>query len=144
MKVILTRDIKGVGRKYEEKNVSEGYAINFLIPQKMAVPATGVSAGQIKNLKETDLKHREAEEKKLDEELHRLANTNINISLKTNDKGSLFAKLTREKIADLLKERGFNIPENLIDLKESIKDSGTHSIPVKAGEKTTHFNLIIN
>ncbi|MHB1330661.1 MAG: 50S ribosomal protein L9 [Minisyncoccota bacterium] len=143
MKVILLKDIKGVGRKYEEKVVGDGYASNFLLPKKMAVPATGSAASQIKNLKENDTKHQEAELKKLEAEIQKLSNTTIEVEAKANEKNHLFAALTREKISDLLRGKGIEVPANCIDLEHGIKEVGTHSIPVKVGPKETHFSLTI-
>ncbi|MCR4279752.1 MAG: hypothetical protein NUV78_03385 [Candidatus Zambryskibacteria bacterium] len=67
MKVILLKDIKGVGRKFEEKSVADGYALNKLIPEKLAVPAESMAIGQIKNLKTQEEARRTAEAKRLKE-----------------------------------------------------------------------------
>ncbi len=69
MKVILLKDVKGVGRKFEEQEVSDGYAINFLIPQKLAVTLTGQSAAQVRQLKEQGETKKESEIKKLNEKI---------------------------------------------------------------------------
>lgn len=144
MKVILLKDIKGVGRRYEEKVVGDGYALNFLLPKKFAVPAIGAAASQIKNLKENDAKHHEAELRKIEAEVHKLSNTTIEVKEKANEKNHLFAALTQEKISDLLKERGINLPPDCIALEHGIKEVGTHSIPVKIGSKETRFTLVIS
>ncbi|MBX4195865.1 50S ribosomal protein L9 [Candidatus Parcubacteria bacterium] len=143
MKVILLKDVKGVGKRYEEKQVGDGYAANFLIPRKLAVPATGAAAGMIKNMKESDSKHRDAEHKKLEEHVHKLANTTVSISAAVNEQNHLFASLTREKISNLLSERGIEVPADCIVLEQAIKEAGTHTIPVKIGDKETHFTLSI-
>lgn len=62
MKIILLQDVKGVGKKYEEKNVSSGYAANFLIPQKLALPFSNTSIAQIKTLKEQSEAKKEAQQ----------------------------------------------------------------------------------
>ncbi len=67
MKVILLKDIKGVGKKFDEKNVADGYALNFLFPQKLAVAASGGSVAQIAELKRQADGRRTAEEKRLAE-----------------------------------------------------------------------------
>ncbi len=67
MKVILLKDIKGVGHKFEEKNVADGYASNFLFPQKLAVAASGSSAAQVAELKRQAEGKKSAEEKRLAE-----------------------------------------------------------------------------
>ncbi len=141
MKVILLKDVKGVGRRHEEKNVSDGYAENFLIPKKLAVPATGGAAGQIKTMKESEAKHREAEDKKLEAEIQKLLNTNIEVSARANEKDHLFAALTSEKISKLLSDKGINLPKESVLVEGGIKEIGTHNIKVKVGSKETHFVL---
>jgi len=77
MKVILLKDIKGVGKRFEEKNISDGYAANKLIPQKLAVPATGNVIAQVKQLQEQGLSRKikenskavEKEQKRLEKHL---------------------------------------------------------------------------
>ncbi|MEK7194491.1 MAG: 50S ribosomal protein L9 [Patescibacteria group bacterium] len=143
MKVILLKDVKGLGKRYEEKNVSEGYASNFLVPKKLAVSATGSAGAQMKNLKENEFQNQEARSRHLEVEIHKLSNTTITVKMKINEKNHLFASLTREKISELLKERDIDVPADCINLKQSIKEAGVHSISVKIGYKETHFNLNI-
>lgn len=132
-----------MGKKYEEKNVGDGYASNYLIPQKLAVPATGAAAGQIMMLKENDSKHREAEMKKLEEEVRKLASTTINIKEKANEKNHLFASISAGKLSALLKERGINVPAECIVLESPIKELGTREVPIEIKGKRTHFTLVI-
>ncbi len=143
MKIILLKDIKGVGKRFEEKNVSDGYALNMLIPKKMAVPATGASAGQIKNLKESAEKHKEADFKKLETEVAKLSETEVKIALKANEKNHLFATLTAEKISELLREKGVEINSGNIMLENPIKETGTFAVPVSVGGKLAHFTLVV-
>jgi large subunit ribosomal protein L9 len=144
MKVIFLKDVKGVGRKYEEKNVADGYAINSLIPKKLAVPATGSAAGQIKSLKENDAKHKEAELQKLRGHIQNLSGIELVIETKANEKNHLFAALTKEKISEiLLKEKGIEIEPQCIKT-DPIKELGTYTIPVRVeNEKETHFTLVV-
>lgn len=143
MKVILLKDIKGVGRKFEEKEVASGYALNFLIPKKQAVPAGSASASQIKVLKESGEKHREAENKKLELEVEKLKNTEMSITLPANEKNHLFASLNAEKISALLKEKGIELSASHIELKQPIKETGTFSVPVFLASKKTEFTLVV-
>lgn len=143
MKVILLKDVRGVGKRFEEKNVSDGYATNFLLPKKIAVPATGASANQIKQLKESEEHHKEAESRKLEAEVAKLSGIEIRTNCKANAKNHLFAALTREKISEILKENGIHISSGHIMLEEPIKEIGTFSVPISVGEKTAHFNLVV-
>lgn len=143
MKVILLKDIKGVGKKFDEKTVADGYALNLLIPKKLAVSAAGAVAGQIKSLKEGEAKHKEADHKKLESEVSKLSNLTIKTIQKANDKNHLFAALTAEKISNILSEQGVAIEAIHIKLSQPIKDLGTFSIPVSVEGKETHFNFVV-
>ena len=144
MKVILLRDVKGVGRKWEEKNVADGYANNLLLPKKLAIIATGNAAKEIKTLKEQEETHKTKENETILENMVKLAGTEVIIREKANEKNHLFASISKEKLVELLeRERGISIPEDCILLDHHIKETGTHSIPVKVGQRETHFTLIV-
>lgn len=144
MKVIFLKDVKGVGRKWEEKNVADGYALNKLIPGKLAVPATTSSAAQIKALKEQDEKGKQMKNEKVNAEMAKLSGIDLIIKAKANEKGHLFEKLTAEKIANhLKKEKGIEVNFAYINLFEGIRDLGEFEIPVKVGDKLTHFTLTV-
>lgn len=145
MKIILLKDVKGIGRRFEEKNVSDGHAINFLIPKKLAVASGSGAAAQIEELKRQENAHREKEVQAVAESIARIAGMEIKVVEKANNKNHLFASLTAEKISSLLKkEKGINIPVSHISLEHPIKELGTFSIPVRVpGGKETHFTLIV-
>ena len=69
MKVILLQDVKGVGKRFEEKNVSDGYAANFLIPKKLAVPINPASLDMVRKMKDGSEKKKAGEEKEQNEKL---------------------------------------------------------------------------
>lgn len=69
MKIILLKDVKGVGKRFEEKDVSDGYANNFLITKNLAVPISPASLNMIKQMKEQSEKKKGEEEKEIDEKL---------------------------------------------------------------------------
>lgn len=125
MKVILLRDVKGIGKKYEEKNVADGYAINKLLPQKLAVPAGTSAAKQVLALKNQDSAHKSREEQMNEEALRKIAGQTIVIKMKATEEGHLFEKMTREKLAKQL-----DIDPETIELNEPIKATGTYEVPV--------------
>ncbi len=144
MKVILMQNVPKVGKKYEVKNVSDGYAANFLIPNKYAVVATPEAERNINNLK----KQMEAEKKIHDDllmkNLRALAETKITIVSKTNDKGHLFSGIHRERIAAELEQQAhIQIPATLIHVEKPLKETGEHTIKVGEGDKTGTFVLVI-
>lgn len=131
MKVTLLRDVKGVGKKYEEKNVSDGYAINFLLPKKLALAASGPGAKQIEELKRQDTEHKAREDQKHQESLSKIAGKTISIKMKANEAGHLFASLNAEKLSKLLKsEQGIEIESSHIVLPTQIKEIGTYEVPI--------------
>jgi large subunit ribosomal protein L9 len=146
MKVILLKDVKGIGKRYEEKEVSDGHATNFLIPRKLAVPASGSAAAQVKTLKAGEEKSKEAGLKTLETNISKISNTEVRVKMNANDKNHLFAALTAEKISQLLKkESGIEIDPDLILLEHPIKETGTHLVPVKTPlGKETHFTLVVD
>lgn len=145
MKVILLKDIKGLGRRFEEKNVSDGYALNSLIPKKFAVPAGSSAAAQIKHLKEQEEKSRAKEQEKVAENISKIAGIELRLAQKANEKNHLFASLNAQKLSEMIKtEKGIEIDPDCIALEHPIKELGTFSIPVHVpGGKETHFTLIL-
>lgn len=143
MKVILLKDVRGVGRRFEEKEVASGYAANFLVPQKLAVPVTDAAAREIKALKEKEEKERAGKESALEESLAHIAGTAVEIAAKANEQGHLFSKITAEKLSEMLKGKGIDIDPKFILLENPIKETGTHEVPVQIGDKETHFTLAI-
>ena len=135
MKVILLDNIKGVGKKDQIINASDGYARNFLFPKKLAVEANNENMAKLK-AKENSNQYRKSVEK---EEAQKLAETLKGILLKINVKagenGKIFGSITSKEIADSLKEQyKIELDKKKIDLKDPIKTVGTFSVPVKLYE----------
>ena len=143
MKIIFLKDVRKIGKKYEEKEVSDGYARNFLIPQKLAVPASTSEAGRINELKKQDEEGREKGFKNLEESIRRAEEEKLTINVRANEQGHLFEKLTGEKISAFLKGRNILIDPKLIDLKEPIKQTGTYEVPVRVGNNLAHLTFEI-
>lgn len=136
MKIILLKDVKGVGRRFEEKKVSDGYATNFLIPQKLAVALSGNGAATVKMIKLQEEKTQEQREQALKENIAKIIDLTLTVKIKANDQGRLFASLTGEKISQLLKtEKGIEIDSEYILLAKPIKETGTFEISVSVGGK---------
>jgi large subunit ribosomal protein L9 len=130
MKVILLKDIENLGKKYEVKEVKDGYARNFLIPRGL------VKIANEKNLKWLE-RQKELEEKKAEEELKKVQDLasavdgqEIFISVKVSESGRLFESVTVAKIQEKLKELGFDIKKNQIDLPAPIKELGEFPVRI--------------
>lgn len=131
MKVILTQDVKGQGKKDDVIEVSDGYARNFLIKNKLAVEATSAMINSIKIKKAAD-EHRRAEEKAAALELaKRISGTTVAVKIKVGETGKLFGALNTQAVADALKEAGYDIDRKKIVLPDVIKTVGVYEITVK-------------
>ncbi|MDN5345883.1 50S ribosomal protein L9 [Petrotoga halophila] len=132
MKVLLLEDVAKLGRKGEIKEVSDGYARNYLIPKNLAVEATDGYIKHIKESKKIEDKKKENLRKRSEEILEKLKDTKIEIKAKAGEKGKLFGAVTAqdisEKIEELLDEK---FDKTWFDEKVNIKELGTHTLKVK-------------
>ena len=131
MKVILTRDVDKLGKSGEMKSVADGYATNFLLPNKLAVPASGGAYRAFQH----DIASREEKRKKEREEAEiaatRIASTTLTMGVKVGDGGKLYGSITSKDIADALARRGIEIDRHKIDLEEPLKTLGTYKVAIK-------------
>ena len=138
MKVILQQDVRGQGKKGQMVEVAEGYARNFLLPRKLAIPATADAVNTM-NLKE---KARKAEEARLkaeaEETAEKLKNCPVRLTARSGGSGKLFGSITTKEIADALKEQfGLEVNSKKLVLTEPIKSFGNYEIKAKLGFEVT-------
>jgi large subunit ribosomal protein L9 len=131
MRVILLQDVEKLGKKYEIKEVKDGYARNFLIPKKLAIPATNKNLNWLEKQKEKEIKKAEEELKKIQELATAIDGQEIIIPVKVGEEGQLFESITIQKIWEKLKENGFNVTKNQILLNSPIKELGEFPIKIK-------------
>ena len=131
MKVILTTDVAKLGKSGEMKVVADGYARNFLIPQKLAVPAVGGAyrAWQHDIASREDKRRREREEAEIS--ATRIGSTTLTMGVKVGDGGKLYGSITAKDIADALGRRGIVVDRHKVDLEEPLKSLGTYKVAVK-------------
>jgi len=134
MKVILQQDVKGQGKKGQMVEVSEGYARNFLLPRKMAIPATADAINTM-NLKEKAKKAEEARQKALAEETaEKLKECMVKLTARAGAGGKLFGAVTTKEISEgLQKQFGIDIPKQKLVLEEPIKAFGSYQVKAKLG-----------
>ena len=143
MKVILLKDVKNLGKKGESREVANGFARNFLFPQKMAELATkaAVQKSQLEMSKEAQVQEEALQ--KIQELAENLAGSEIVIQAKAK-KGKLFGAVSKKKIIKELEKKGVLVAENAITLKEAIKEVGEYEIKVELGHGIeTTFSLKI-
>ncbi|MCL2861287.1 MAG: 50S ribosomal protein L9 [Firmicutes bacterium] len=131
MKVILTSDVKGQGKKGDVINVSDGYAKNFLFKNNLALEANAVNMNVLNNAKKSE-EHRLAVERAAFAEIaEKINKTSLTISVKAGESGKLFGALNTASICEALAKEGVEIDKRKIVLNEPIKITGKHVLPVK-------------
>ncbi len=130
MKVVLLKDIKKLGKTGEIKEVSDGYARNYLIPKGLAEIATTGKLKEINNLKKAEQRKKEQQLAKLKEIVNQLNEQSFTVKVKAGDSGKLFGSLTSEKIATVIKDKaGITIDKRKI-LTKPIKELGRYDITI--------------
>jgi large subunit ribosomal protein L9 len=136
MKVVLLKDVKNMGRAYTAIDVSDGHALNFLIPHKLAVPATATALKQaelrVKQVKD----RRELDVKLVEERLGQLAEEKVRITKKANEQGHLYDGVDAKEIAEAA-----GLPEEVIRIERPFKELGVFEVPVAYGEQFGTFSI---
>ena len=138
MKVILQQDVKGQGKKGQMVEVSEGYGRNFLLPRKLAIPATADAINTM-NLKEKARKAEEARQKAEAQEVaEKLKECTVKLTAKAGNGGRLFGAVTTKEISEgLQKQYGIAIPKQKLVLDDPIKAFGGYQVKAKLGFEIT-------
>ena len=132
MKVILLCDVKGQGKKDQIVEVSDGYARNFLLPQKKAVPADAKATSELKS-KEESRQFKISEDRKAASALaEKINNVEVSIKMGHGQDGRLYGSVTAKDIAEELKKIiGTDVDKRKILLKETIRAYGKYSVEIK-------------
>jgi large subunit ribosomal protein L9 len=145
MKVILQKDVAKLGRKFDIKDVSSGYAQNLLIPKGLAIIATEDAIKRMEVERARTEGEKKVERDLLAKNIKDLDGVSINIIGKANDKGHLFAGIHKEAIVEeLLKQTQLQIDPESISMTQPIKEIGEHTIEVKAGDKKASFKVVVS
>ena len=144
MKIILLKDVKKVGKRYEIKDVADGHALNMLIPNKLAIPATPGNVNMIEVRKKADLFETAKTEAEIQKALAEIKGISLEMSGKVNDKGHLFAGIHQTEISEALKkQKNVNIAPEHIVLDKPLKEVGEHAVKVKINDREVAFKLTI-
>ena len=132
MKLILTQDVKGQGKKDQVIDVSDGYARNFLLPRGLAIPADAKALSEIKN-REASKQHKiDTERAAAKETAQRLEKLTVKIVTSGGTDGRLYGSVTAKDIAETLeKQHGITVDKRKLTLSENIKTFGTYNVDVK-------------
>ena len=135
MKVILTQDVKGVGKKDQILEVNDGYARNFLIPKKLGVQASTANLALLKSKQDSRDFKRQEDKKDAEQIKEKLEKIRLDIKVKSGENGKIFGGVTSKEISDVLKDKySINIDKKKIELKETIKTVGITTVDIKLFE----------
>ena len=151
MKVIFLRDVPRVGKKYDVKEVNDGYAMNFLFPRKLAQNATPKALAELETRKKDIILEREVQADLLMKNLEEIKGKVLHIKAKADDKGHLYSQIHEKEIVEAMKsEHRADITEEFIVLEKPIKEVGEFEIPIEiktaaGGEvsKKSSFKLVV-
>lgn len=142
MKVIFLSDVPRVGKKYDIKEVTDGYAMNFLLPRRLAQTATVKAIAELETKKKGVVIEREVQENLLLKNLQEISGKIIAIKGKANEKGHLFSAIHKKEIIDAMRDQHrAEIGEEFILLEKPIKEIGEHQIAISIKGKKSSFKL---
>ena len=131
MKVIFLKDVKGQGKKNEIKEVSDGYAKNFLINKGLAVMVTPTSLKKLNQEKMDNLKQEEMNKKNANEIKDKLAKLSLQFKVKTGEHDRVFGSVSPKQIVTELKSKGFDIDKKMIKLSDNLSCLGFHNVEIE-------------
>lgn len=135
MKVILKANIKGVGKKDEVINASDGYARNFLFPKNLAVEANKENMSKLKAKQDSNQFRKDQEKQEAEKVAEKLSHILLKIKVKAGENGKIFGGVSAKEIAETLqKEYKILVDKKKIELKETIKTLGMQTIEIKLYE----------
>jgi len=131
MKVILLKNIENVGKKYDIKEVKNGYGRNFLVKRQLAKPATKEAIAWVEIQKSIEGKKSEEDLKKIQEKATSLDGQEVIVLTKVGEENQLFESINSQKIAEKLKEMGFDVKKSQSILEAPIKELGEYPVKIK-------------
>ncbi|MEK7596805.1 MAG: 50S ribosomal protein L9 [Patescibacteria group bacterium] len=144
MKIVLIKDVKGVGKKHDIRTVADGFASNSLIPHGMAEVATGEVLGRVEKAKKREETDKKVREDLLSKNIKSLHDVVVEVALPANEKGHLFAGLHTAEIAPLVREQTrIDVLPEFIKLDKPIKETGEYKIDVFIHGQSATFILNI-
>lgn len=145
MKVILLKDVRGVGQHGTIQNVADGYAINKLFPAKLAEPATEEKIKKIEAEAAARAHARAEEERQLENKVQSLRGKRVTLSLRAAPSGGLFKTVSEADVAKAIRlEHSLEIPESAIHFSHPVKAVGEHAVQLKSKEHSVELSLRVN
>lgn len=144
MKIIFLQDVPRVGKKHDIKEINDGYAMNFLIPRKLAERATPSAIANLEKRKKTIEIEREVQEDLLMKNLDEIKGKVVHLKGKADEKGHLFSGIHKKEIIEALRtQHRAEISSEFIVLEKPIKIVGEFEIPITIKGKKSSFKLVV-
>lgn len=135
MKVILTENIKSIGKKDEVINVSDGYARNYLFVKKLAVEATKENMAKLKSKKDSETYKKSVEKEEAEKQADKMSKIKLQFKVQSGENGKVFGGVSSKEIAEkLFSEYSIKVDKKKIELKEAIKTLGITKVKIKLFE----------
>ncbi len=144
MKVIFLKDVRGVGRAHDIKNVADGYATNFLFRNKLAEPATEEKVAKLESEKAAHDAELEKAESELVQKINSLRGKTVTIKARATEKGGLFKSITgKDVVHAIVVEHKVAIPESVVEITEHIKTTGSHTVALRSKKGMSELTVAI-
>jgi len=131
LRIVLRKEVKGVGRPGDVKDVADGYATNFLLPRGLAVEASAATMRAVSQQQDSTKARVERERADLRQLAQRIGEVRLSFALKAGAQGKVFGSVTNRDIVEALAARGIAIERSKIHLAEPIRSLGTHRVVVR-------------
>ena len=144
MKLVLSKNIENLGNVGDVVMVKAGYARNYLLPHAVATEPTEANIKALAEAKAKRAEERKLAREQLDRAAEAVEGAEAVLAAKANESGHLFGSVTERDIAANLREQGFDIADEMVQLSEHIKEVGTHQVTLKiAPDLTANINVIV-
>ncbi len=144
MKVILLKDVRGLGMHHEIKNVADGYATNFLFPHKLAEPAAEEKIAQLEAQRQKQEEMVRQEEQRLDDKVQALKGKQVSITARASEKGGLFKAIAAKDITKaVMAQHEVEIPEDIISFPEPVKTVGEHKVILSSKNVKAEIGMLV-
>lgn len=144
MKIILLQDVAKIGRRYEVVNVPDGYAMNQLIPKKMAEPATPANLKRVEKMNKDKTASAEASAESFKTAVATIEATPITITLEANEQGHLFKAVGADEVVVAAQAVGAMVTEDMVEFSSPIKEVGEHEITLKHNGESAKIAVTVS
>jgi len=137
MELILREDVPKLGRRGDVVEVRDGYGRNYLLPKKLAMPASAGNRKVVEQIKTAAVRREATEQGEAEQLAKLLANVTVSVARKAGETGTLFGSVTSLDVAEALEKAGYQIDRRKIDLEVPIKQLGEYQVPVRLHREVT-------